>query len=457
MCTVHFLHNTAQVTPAVVGFSCEPHLAWLYKLQDTIAPFSICKNVQGLAKWLQFRREIGMQTTLKNRSIFCRDNLEVLRGIDSESVDLIYLDPPFNKKKTFHAPIGSTAAGASFKDIWEMADTKDEWHGQLAEAHPQLYQFLDGVSALGDKSNKYYLIYLAVRLAEMKRILKATGSLYLHCDPTMSHFLKLLLDTIFGADNFRNEIVWGYRTGGVSKHYFPRKHDILLCYGKIPKGTCHHPPQERIFLDKPFFSSKQDEKGRFYADVYLRDVWDDSEVKPLINLSKERVGYPTQKPVALLERIIKASSNAGDVVLDPFCGCATTCVAAEGLGRQWVGIDISERAFALQRLKTTVERAGEPWPQKVYYREDIPERTDTVKSPLKKAEIKHVLYGQQEGKCKGCNTLFAYRHFHVDHIVPKAKGGADGKENLQLLCGSCNMIKGDKDMAYLGVGLKEIG
>ena len=177
----------------------------------------------------------------------------------------------------------------------------------------------------------------------MHRVLKPTGSLYLHCDPTASHYLKIVLDTVFGKDAFRNEIIWGYRTGGASKKHWSRKHDTILFYAK-PKYK-HNAMKERIYYDKKFFTDTVDETGKYYADVYVRDVWED--IKPLINTSKERTGYPTQKPLALLERIITASCVEGGVVLDPFCGGGTACVMAERLGRRWVGMDIEPRAVDL--------------------------------------------------------------------------------------------------------------
>ena len=166
---------------------------------------------------------------------------------------------------------------------------------------------------------------------------------------------------------------------------------------------------------------------------------------------RERVGYPTQKPLALLERIIKASSNEGDFVLDPFCGCATACVAAEKLGRKWIGIDISPKAAELVKIRAERELTDllSSMGARVYeiiHREDIPVRTH---QQVRSKDIKHKLYGLQEGVCNGCGAHFGFRHFHVDHIIPKSKGGQDSDENLQFLCGSCNAIKGDRDMAYL--------
>lgn len=189
------------------------------------------------------------------------------------------------------------------------------------------------------------------------------------------------------------------------------------------------------------------------------DWWED--IQSLNSVAKERVGYPTQKPLALLERIIKASTNESDVVLDPFCGCATACIAAERLHRQWVGIDVSHKAYNLvgERMKREVENtidfSHRGKSVEAIFRDDIPQRSDTTKSPLKKKEIKHILYGKQEGRCIGCKTLFHYVNLSIDHIVPQAKGGDDTIENLQLLCGHCNSVKGDRDMAYLQTKLKE--
>ena len=290
---------------------------------------------------------------VKNRTIFCRDNLEVLRGINSGTVDLIYLDPPFNKNKTFTAPIGTTAEGASFKDIFREEDVKDGWLGLIEENHPKIYALINGVRQFSTKYNWCYLSYMAIRLIECHRILKESGSLYLHCDPTMSHYLKLLMDCIFDESNFRNEIVWAYTGPGSPKmKQFNRKHDIILWYCKGKKWTFNgddvrlpykDPNQRprRAFDTGGHFTKESIEKMRTRGKI--PETWW-SDIALAVRSKKERTGYPTQKPLKLLERIIKASTNEGDVVLDPFCGCATTCVAAEKLNRNWIGIDISKKA-----------------------------------------------------------------------------------------------------------------
>ena len=171
--------------------------------------------------------------------------------------------------------------------------------------------------------------------------------------------------------------------------------------------------------------------------------------------ASERTGYPTQKPITLLERIIAASSNEGDVVLDPFAGCATACVAAERLGRQWVGIDLSPKAVELVEYRLKQQEPGIAlWAAKVTARTDIPRRTD-IDAPIPYRQNKHVLYGEQEGRCAGCAMDFPFKVFEVDHVIPQSRGGSDHLDNLQLLCSHCNRIKGDRPQEYLVARLKE--
>ena len=215
--------------------------------------------------------------------------------------------------------------------------------------------------AIGGNDVMAYLVMMTARLIELHRALKPTGSLYLHCDPTASHYLKLVLDQIFEPANFRNEIVWCYDTGGRSTTAFPRKHDIILCYGRTDKAAFYYDNvalsrdpstmHETIVVDSDGRQYQRNIKAgkeyRYYLDkgVLPNDWWCD--LQALNPAAKERLGYETQKPLALLERIIKASSNEGDVVLDPFCGCGTALVAAQKLNRRWVGIDITHLAVAL--------------------------------------------------------------------------------------------------------------
>ena len=179
--------------------------------------------------------------TVKNRTIFTGDNLRVLRGINSESIDLVYLDPPFNSKKQWSAPIGSKAAGAAFKDTWTLSDIDLQWHDQIRAANPGLHDVILAARAAGGDSTMSYLLMMAPRLLELKRVLKDTGSIYLHCDPTESHSLKLMLDTVFGRDNFRNELIWGYNKPRPATKQFVKNHDVILFYSAGSEGSYLQP------------------------------------------------------------------------------------------------------------------------------------------------------------------------------------------------------------------------
>ena len=427
------------------------------------------------------------QPNWADKTIFTGDNLPILRGMNSESVDLIYLDPPFNSKTDYAAPIGSKAAGAEFKDTWALSDIDAEWINLVQAKHPALWRVLLAAMTPSDKS---YLAYMAVRLLEMRRVLKLTGCIYVHCDPTMSHYLKLVMDAIFGRQRFRNEIIWYYRKWTNTANYFQRNHDILLCYGN--GGTTLFNKQfgeltkrqrqirqlgynsgssggqqilrvyDRAKAAKKIAQAEREGRSVYYIDEPLEgspipDVWTD--ISALNGRAREREGYPTQKPLALLRRIIFANSNEGDVLLDPFCGCATACVEAEIRGRQWVGIDISPKAIELvnRRLqKPTPLGIGPMFHNRlVTTRTDIPQRTDLGPLPrYNSPQNRTTLYGQQEGHCAGCGEHFQSRHLEVDHIISRGKGGTDHIENLQLLCGNCNRIKGDRGMEYLRVKLQ---
>ena len=307
----------------------------------------------------------------KPNTIFCSDNLPILQKINSECVDLIYADPPFNKKKKFTAPIGSSADGAEFLDYFTMSDVKERWFFELQEGNPKLHSLLAGIESISrNKYNYAYLVYMGMRLLECKRVLKPTGSIYLHCDHTMAHYLKLAMDVIFGEKNFRNEIIWCYSTGGASRKRFAMKHDTILVYGKRGRTVFNTPrmPYTSAMSRDPKHSHKFHREGKV-----MMDWWTD--IKPINPLAKERTGYPTQKPLKLLRRIIAASSNPGDLVLDPFCGCATACVAAQALQRKWVGIDVSELAWRLMRERMQKEVPDELQDDKYNFRTDAPKIT----------------------------------------------------------------------------------
>ena len=381
-------------------------------------------------------------------------------------VDLIYLDPPFNSNRTYSAPIGSKAAGAAFKDTWTLSDVDVAEHGLLTDEHPAIYKVIDAAKATHGASMMSYLIMMASRLVEMRRVLKPTGSIYLHCDPTASHYLKLLMDSTFSHTNYVNELIWYYRGAGVPKTSFAKRHDVLLVYARSKGQHLFNPDSIRqayapatvarfkhqignVRGNRDYGQQELNPKGKHPDDVI-------AHIQPIAPSAKERLGYPTQKPEPLMEHIINASSNLGDVVLDPFCGCATTLVAAHNLERQWIGIDISSKAVDLVKMR--LKDAQRPMFTGIVERDDIPHRTNSLLggAPPPK-QSKHVLYGKQEGNCNGCLIHFPFRNMTVDHVVPQSKGGSDHIDNLQLLCGACNSMKGTKSQAELIVALRAAG
>ncbi len=460
-----------------------------------------------------------------------------MRGLNSETVDLIYLDPPFNSNRDYAAPIGSEAAGAAFKDTWTLSDVDMAWHGEIAEANPALYRVIAAARDAHGKGMQSYLIMMAVRLLEMRRLLKPTGSIYLHCDPTASHYLKMVMDTVFGRERFQADITWK-RTSSHNDRAFGSVSDSILFYGnpapveraRVPldpdyvarfyrhkdkRGTYRTdnltgPGISQGESGEPWKGADPTEAGRCWsvprtgeyaawiaknvipgydaiAGIHARldaldkagliawpvkgrrvpqlkryleasagqpagDVWTDI---PTIGAhAKERRKYPTQKPRLLLERIIRASSNENDVVLDPFCGCATALVAAEKLQRQWIGIDLSPQAKTLIETRARTELGLFAW--RAVYREDIPRRTDMGKLPPYRTH-RHTLYGLYEGKCAGCRNTFEFRNLTVDHIVSQHDGGTDHIENLQPLCGACNSMKGKGTQEAFIAKLKHMG
>ncbi len=320
-----------------------------------------------------------------------------------------------------------------------MSDVDDAWHGEIAEREPALYAITDAAGYAHGKGMKSYLIMMAVRLLEMRRLLKPTGSVYLHCDPTASHYLKTLMDAVLGQRHFRNEIVWCYTGPGSPKmRQFNRKHDTIFWYSRSEQQWCFNADEVRIgHHGKTKDNFKQGLRGSgFVADTYdlskkgkvPETWWVQQKGNGLAIAARQKqqyVGYPTQKPIALLDRIIRASSNEGDMVLDPFCGCATTCVAAEKNSRQWSGIDLSPRAVELVKMRLQREVAiyeeGGLIYGPVINRTDIPARTDLGELPNYRTH-RHTLYGRQEGSCSGCEVLFPFRNMTVDHIVPQSKG-----------------------------------
>lgn len=354
-------------------------------------------------------------------TLYYGDNLDILRDyIADGSIDLIYLDPPFNSNRNYNVLFKNESGTESesqitaFEDTWHWNLQAEQTYNELINEPDQVGRMVEAFrSFIGQNQMMAYLVMMAVRLKELHRVLKPTGSLYLHCDPTASHYLKILLDTIFGAQNYRNEITWlrtnahNYKTIG-----YIRSNDIILYYTKSDEFTFNQIFTE--YSEAQLKRYKPDRDGRLFTGQDLtftgtnpdrqfqwrgvkpapNRVWgasleqleewwsqgrilkqkdgrprmdgykmylDEAKGRPVTtnwtdidrvaNTSGERLGYPTQKPIALLERILMASSNEGDVVLDPFCGCGTTIAAAQKLNRKWIGIDITHLSVGLQKFR----------------------------------------------------------------------------------------------------------
>jgi len=332
-------------------------------------------------------------------TLYYGDNLKILREyLADDSIDLIYLDPPFNSDRNYNvlfkdeSGADSAAQIRAFDDTWHWDNAAVEtYHELISTAAPHIVGMIAAFhDFIGTNQMMAYLVMMTARLIELHRVLKPTGSLYLHCDPSASHYLKVVLDSIFGMTHYRNEITWKRTTNtgsskSISKHY-PSNADIILFYTKGEEYFFKHARAEYSEKYKARFT-KHDERGFYYLDnlktyskerlqqliednrveytsggkpriknylhegegVILDNIWID--IPPLNSQAQERLGYPTQKPVTLLERIIAASSNEGDVVLDPFCGCGTAIHAAQKLKRRWIGIDVTHLAIALQKYR----------------------------------------------------------------------------------------------------------
>ncbi|GMO56169.1 MAG: hypothetical protein Ta2D_00610 [Rickettsiales bacterium] len=316
-------------------------------------------------------------------TLYYGDNLDILKKLSNDKdfylqtnggIDLIYIDPPFNSNRDYNMLYEKMlddmneeerktfrASKVAFEDTWSNIEYKREL--EILKTYndcPQLYAYLENIDKMTvyknnafDKSILSYLTMMAHRIYYIHKLLKDTGSFYLHCDPTMSHYLKILCDMVFGGTNFRNEIIWHYRTGGVSKRWLARKHDVIFSYTKTEKYTFNIPYMKQYYKKKPAF---QDKNGGKDDDGYYNVVQQDNvfEIPAVFNMSKEYLGYPTQKPVELLEKLIEISTNEGDLVADFFCGCGTSITAAEKLKRKFIGVDINHLAIALveeKRLK----------------------------------------------------------------------------------------------------------
>lgn len=311
------------------------------------------------------------QEAMPKNLLYYSDNLSILQNpeyFSPASIDLIYLDPPFNSNKKYNVLFTeqdssrSAAQIQAFDDTWKWNASAARSFQGILDAGGKSAEALTALRALvGESDMLAYLTMMVPRLVEMRRVLKPTGSIYLHCDPTASHYLKCLMDSIFGPGKFLNEVIWHYRKWPTGKYTFQSNHDVILFYGG---GSDQTRTFNQLYMErapstlKRFGTSKivsgHDDSGKRLPSttqeedsqgVRLDDVWDIGRVPPIKQL------FPTEKPLPLLRRIIEASSRPGDTVLDPFCGCGTTVVAAQELGRRWIGIDITHLAITLTRTR----------------------------------------------------------------------------------------------------------
>jgi len=401
---------------------------------------------------------------LQNRTLFFGDNLHVIEEkIPDNFFDLIYLDPPFNSNRKYSVLFkegkkDSSAQIHAFEDTWEWTpptirlfeDLKENQNPQIAILINSLHEFI------GDTPMMAYLVNMTARLIPIRKVLKDTGSIYLHCDPTASHYLKLILDVIFGKQNFRNEIVWCYRGGGVPAKDFANRHDIIFRYSKSNDYNFYvdavRIPYSEESLERLKYKARAFRGDRVYDNYeaniggkHPEDWW---EIQPIMPSSKERLGYPTQKPERLLERIVLASTKEGDWVLDPFCGCGTTVAVAERLNRKWIGIDIS-----MQAVNVILNRMTYHYPDIDIKIDGIPMDFESAQAMAEKDKYAFQDWGitlvganpprgeRKKGGDQGIDGIILFRD-KVDFANPKlkkiivqVKGGATNRGDIAKLKG----------------------
>ena len=435
----------------------------------------------------------------KPGTLLVGDNLEMMRGMDSGMVDLVYLDPPFHSERKYLAPLGSVSEGQMFDDCFYPSQLKVEWVRDVEHGHPAVFKVCEAAHAAVGPKRWAYMVFMAVRLLEIHRILKDTGSCWLHCDWHADGWLRALMDAIFGEDNLRDEVIWAYEKWTNAVEGFQKNHDMLLRYSKGKEFSFNrqfgpHTDRQLKLMEAGYNLGtggggqkivriydrsnprvieqidKWTDEGRAIYDVepsegkLLSDVWN---IPVLNGQAKERVGWKTQKPQALLARVIMSSSYEGDRVFDPFSGCCTTLVSAQMLGREWVGVEMDPQVAAV--IVTQLTKAGlfDAVKEELVVRNSPWDRTDNgatgasllelerqqagVLTTKQKHELRHRLYREIEGVCPGwkkpCPSggiWMPLDYFDMDHIHPKKRGGQDVEGNFQLLCHVCNRMKGSK-------------
>ncbi|MDP3880178.1 MAG: DNA methyltransferase, partial [Dehalococcoidales bacterium] len=407
---------------------------------------------------------------MASNMLYYGDNLEVLRKyIGTGTIDLCYIDPPFNSKRTYNQiynDIGTEdrAQTQAFIDTWTWDDRAREGFQEILDNPQGRYtkqtiELVKGLSNALRTSNLFaYLISMTLRITEIQRVLKKTGSFYLHCDPTASHYLKLITDSIFvpNGGEFRNEVIWAYRLGGRPQKGWPRKHDAILYYTKTDTDDyTFNADAIRVPYESTggyISSGRKIVNGKEYKVNPLGKVPEDWWfISALNRQSKERLGYPTQKPEALLERIIKASSNEGDMVLDAYCGCGTTIAVAQDQKRKWIGMDITYQSIALI-LKRIEDHFGKIVADNVKL-DGIPrdmdsahalanKKDDRVRKEFEKWAVltyttNRAVINQKKGADSGIDGVAYFRTNNTDNakIILQVKSGGVGRGDIAKLRG----------------------
>ena len=447
-----------------------------------------------------------MTQNFPDNTLYELDNLDVLRGMNSETVDLIATDPPFNTKRNrsgtagFYVDNWKWGDTGILPDQWKWNEVHPKWLEEIKDDNLALFQVIEASRVSHGEDIAAFLCFLSVRLLECHRILKSTGSIYLHCDHTANSYIRMAMDAIFGKKNFRNEIAWCYTGPSNTTRWFPRKHDTIFFYVKsestklnrdavrIPYNAETLARRGRVEGTHSYISPSVETTGRrdskqvnvLFGDGKIPEDWW-SDIAVLTN-QHERTGSPDQKPLALYERIIKASSNESDLVLDPFCGCATTIIAARNLNRRWVGIDrrvdakyhvvcrmagiSADERGRLEKLPDLADWLNKQMEKyETHYCSKPPVRTDagdTVpsldqvfasgeKSLHTHAEMYKILINKYGHRCWACDFEAPNfegpddrRYLELDHSNPTTSGGHNELDNRALLCPPCNRKKSNR-------------
>ncbi len=409
-----------------------------------------------------------MELNCKNRTVFIGDNREVMLGLNAEIADAIITDPPFNsgqmrkddtvkidKKKSAGLPYPvdeDGVAARAYKDQWKIGDISRSEMELIKYKDKDLMRFCQIIGNQHSDGMEAYLLMMASRLLLCHELLKETGSIFLHCDHSANGYLRMLMDFIFGKENFRNQIVWYYKNASRGKRNWAKSHDTILYYAK----NAEHVKFNRDGILVPFESGmtawRYSKGGQADKEMPKGKTPDNVMCIPSLNtMAKERCkGWDGQKPLKLYTRLVRACTNPGDLVIDPFCGCSTTLIAAENAGCEWIGIDINPERITMLNEQLGKLTTQDLWKGKVHIIKDkrkFPKRKDN-KPPKKEIEkLKDQLLviqtkSEDRNYCEICKHRFPPEYLELDHKHPKANRGGWEIHNLQLLCSRCNRCKG---------------